>query len=196
MDIYTGPIPPIVPVELISFAHRIVNGKVILDWVTATELNNLGFEIQRSLDNNVFVTIGFVKGIGNSNTIQYYSFSDEGIAGTVYYRLKQVDYNGSYNYSQVIAVDGVTVSTIQLEQNYPNPFNPSTTIKYQIGNDGFVNLKVFNSLGEQVAELVNEFQKGGSYQIIFDGKDLPSGIYVYKLASGNYAESKKMIILR
>ena len=196
MDIYTGQIPPIVPVELISFTHRIVNGKVTLIWVTATELNNMGFEIQRSLDNNIFVTIGFVGGKGNSTTNQYYSFTDESIPGKIYYRLKQVDFNGSYNYSQIIEVDGVTVSTIQLQQNYPNPFNPNTTIKYQLGNDGFVNLKVFNSLGEQVAEPVNQFQKGGSHQLIFEAKDLPSGIYVYQLSSGNYTESKKMILLR
>lgn len=196
MDIYTGIIPPIVPVELISFTYRIVNGKITLSWVTATELNNMGFEIQRSLDNNIFVTVGFVEGKGNSTINQYYSFADESIPGKIYYRLKQIDFNGSYNYSQVIEVDGVTVSTIQLEQNYPNPFNPNTTIKYQLGNDDFVNLKVFNSLGEQVAELVNQLQKGGSHQLIFEAKDLPSGIYVYQLSSGNYTESKKMILLR
>ncbi len=196
MDIYTATINPIVPVELISFTHRIVNGEVILDWVTATELNNLGFEIQRSVDNNIFVTVGFIEGRGNSTTNQYYSFTDESIAGKVYYRLKQVDYNGSYNYSQVIEVNGVSITTMQLEQNYPNPFNPATTIKYQLGNDGFVNLKVFNSLGEEVAELINEFQKGGSHQIIFIADNLPSGMYVYKLTSGNYVESKKMIILK
>lgn len=196
MDIYTGLIPPIVPVELISFTHRIVNGKVILDWVTATELNNQGFEIQRSIDNNIFVTIGFVEGGGSSTSNQYYSFTDEGIAGTVYYRLKQVDYDGSYNYSQVIEIDGVTVSTIQLDQNYPNPFNPATTIRYQLGNDSFVNLKVFNALGEEVAELINEIQTGGSHQLTFNAESLPSGMYVYKLTSGNYVESRKMLILK
>jgi hypothetical protein len=173
-----------------------VNGKVILDWVTATELNNLGFEIQRSLDNNIFVTIGFVEGKGTSTSNQYYSFTDEGIDGIIYYRLKQVDFNGSYNYSQVIEVNGVTVSTLQLEQNYPNPFNPSTTIKYQIGNDEFVNFKVFNSLGEEVAELVNQLQESGTYEINFVGKVLPSGIYVYQITAGNYVESKKMLLLK
>jgi hypothetical protein len=196
MDIYTASINPIVPVELISFTHRIVNGKVILDWVTATELNNMGFEIQRSLDKNIFVTVGFVEGKGSSTTNQYYSFTDEGIAGTVYYRLKQVDYNGSYNYSQVIEVSGVTVSTIQLEQNYPNPFNPATTIKYQLGNDGFVNLKVFNSLGEEVAELVNEFQNAGIYEINFEAENLPSGIYIYQLTTSNFTQSKRMVLLK
>jgi hypothetical protein len=83
-----------------------------------------------------------------------------------------------------------------LEQNYPNPFNPATTIKYQLGNDGFVKLKIFNSLGEEVAELVNEFQKGGNYQLIFNADNLPSGIYVYQLSTGSYKESKKMIIMK
>jgi hypothetical protein len=196
MDIYTGTINPILPVELISFTHRIVNGKVILDWITATELNNWGFEIQRSFDNNIFVTIGFIEGKGNSTTNQYYSFTDESIAGKVYYRLKQMDYIGTYNYSQVIEVSGVTVSSIQLEQNYPNPFNPATSIKYQIGNEGFVSLKVFNALGEEVAELINEFQKGGNYQLIFNADNLPSGMYVYKITAGNYTESKKMILMK
>ena len=205
MDIYTGLIPPIVPVELISFTHRIVNGKVILDWVTATELNNLGFEIQRSADNNIFTTIGFVEGKGTTTTNQYYSFTDNYAASTVYYRLKQVDFDGSYNYSQVIEVNGVTVSTIYLEQNYPNPFNPATTIKYQLGNDGFVNLKVFNALGEEVAELVNQFQKAGSYQVEFnastvchscESRNLSSGIYLYQLKVGDYLESKKMLIVK
>jgi hypothetical protein len=90
----------------------------------------------------------------------------------------------------------VVVSTIQLEQNYPNPFNPATTIKYQLGNDGFVTLKVFNELGEEVAVLVNEFQKGGSHQLIFNANDLPSGMYVYQLTSGNYVESRKMILMK
>ena len=196
MDIYTGLIPPIVPVELLSFTSRILHGKIILEWVTATELNNLGFEIQRSYDKNIFATVGFVEGKGNSTENQYYSFNDESIEGKLYYRLKQVDFDGSYNYSNVIEVNGVSVSTLQLEQNYPNPFNPATTIQYQLGNDGFVSLKVFNSVGEEVALLINEFQKGGSHQIIFNAENLPSGMYVYQLSSGNYVESKKMILLR
>jgi hypothetical protein len=114
----------------------------------------------------------------------------------VYYRLKQFDFNGTYKYSETVEVDGVTVATIQLEQNYPNPFNPVTTIKYQLGNDGFVILKVYNELGEEVAVLVNEFQKGGSHQLIFNADELSSGMYVYKLSSGNYVESKKMILIK
>jgi len=90
----------------------------------------------------------------------------------------------------------ITPNSFRLEQNYPNPFNPTTTIKYQLGNDGFVNLKVFNSLGEEIAELVNEFRKGGSYQVTFDAAELPSGIYVYQISSGNYIETKKMLFIK
>ena len=121
---------------------------------------------------------------------------DEGIQGKVYYRLKQIDFNGTYTYSDVVEADGVLVSSIYLEQNYPNPFNPESIIKYQLGNDGFVKLKVFNSIGEEVVELVNQFQKAGNHQIMFDGKELPSGMYVYRLTSGNYSESKKMILMK
>jgi hypothetical protein len=110
--------------------------------------------------------------------------------------LKQVDYIGSYNYSEVIEVNGVNISTIQLEQNYPNPFNPVTTIKYQLGNDGFVTLKIFNSLGEEVAQLVNELPKAGSHSLTFNAENLPSGIYVYQLTAGNNVESKKMILMK
>ncbi len=127
---------------------------------------------------------------------QNYRFSDEGIAGTLYYRLKQIDYDGSITFSEEIEVNGVTVSTIHLAQNYPNPFNPATIINYQLGNDGFVSLKVFNSLGEEVAVVIDDYQSAGNYKITFNGNDLPSGMYVYQLKSGNYSESKKMLLLK
>jgi hypothetical protein len=198
MDIYTAIVDQLIPVELTSFTGRIVNGKTLLEWTTATETNNLGFEILRAtqVDSKEWTTIGFVSGKGTTSETQYYSYIDDGISGKAYYRLRQVDYKGTYNYSDIIEVNGVTVSTIQLEQNYPNPFNPTTIINYQLGNDGFANLKVFNSLGEEVAELVNEFQKGGSYQVVFDASELPSGIYVYKISSGNYSDIKKMLYMK
>jgi hypothetical protein len=198
MDIYTAIVDQLVPVELTSFTARIVDGKTLLEWTTSTETNNLGFEILRSIknDNDDWTTIGFVSGNGTTTENHYYNFVDEGTAGKVYYRLRQVDYNGTYNYSDIIEIYGVTVSTIHLDQNYPNPFNPTTTINYQIGNDGFVSLKVFNSLGEEVVELVNEFQSGGSYNVTFSASELPSGIYVYQLTAGNYKETKKMLLMK
>jgi len=196
MDIYTAVINPILPVELTNFTARLSGGNTILEWSTATELNNLGFEIERSLNQQTWITIGFVEGRGTTTESQSYLFTDEGIAGTVYYRLKQIDFDGTYNFSLVIEVNSASVTTIDLEQNYPNPFNPNTNIKYQVGNDGFVILVVFNSLGEVVVTLVNEFKKAGTYQLTFNGTDLPSGIYIYTLKSGNFIQSKKMILLK
>jgi len=204
MDIYTAVINPILPVELTNFNAKIVNGKTILEWSTATETNNFGFEIERNAPLNPpeggtfgnWITIGFVKGNGTTTERQDYSFIDEGLGGTVYYRLKQLDYDGTFGYSDVIEVNSVNVNTIELAQNYPNPFNPTTNIKFQIGNDGFVSLIVYNSLGEKVKTLVDEFKSAGSYQITFNAIDLPSGIYVYNLKAGNYIQSKKMILLK
>ena len=196
MDIYTAVIDAVVPVELINFTARIVNGITLLEWTTVSETNNLGFEVERKLAEQGWVTIAFVEGHGTTTKNQNYRFSDEGIAGTLYYRLKQIDYDGSITFSEEIEVNGVTVSTIHLAQNYPNPFNPATIINYQLGNDGFVSLKVFNSLGEEVAEVIDEYQSAGSYRITFNGNDLPSGMYVYQLKSGNYSESKKMMLLK
>ena len=96
----------------------------------------------------------------------------------------------------MVEVNSVSVTTIDLAQNYPNPFNPNTKIKYQVGNDGFVSLEVFNSLGEVVATLVNEIKQAGTYQMFFNGANLPSGVYVYILKSGNFIQSKKMILLK
>ncbi len=196
MDIYTAVINPIVPVELTAFSAKVINGKTILKWQTATELNNLGFEIERSLTQETWRTIGFVEGHGTTTEPQNYSLTDNGIGGTVYYRLKQIDFDGTYEFSFVLEVNSATVTTIDLEQNYPNPFNPSTNIKYQVGNDGFVSLEVFNSLGEVVATLINEFKQAGTYQMSFNASNLPSGVYIYILKSGDFIQSKKMILLR
>jgi hypothetical protein len=196
MDIYTAVINPIVPVELTTFSAKVTNGKTILKWQTATELNNLGFEIERSLNQGIWITIGFVEGYGTTTEPQDYSFTDNGIGGTVYYRLKQIDFDGTYEFSFVLEINSAAVTTMYLEQNYPNPFNPNTNIKYQVGNDGFVNLEVFNSLGEVVATLVSEFKQAGTYQMSFNGEILPSGVYIYILKSGNFIQSKKMILLK
>ena len=196
MDIYTAVIDAVIPVELVNFTARIVNGKTMLEWRTATETNNLGFEVERKLMEQDWITIGFAEGHGTTTETQIYKFIDKGIAGNLYYRLKQIDYDGSITYSEEIEVNGVTVSSIQLEQNYPNPFNPATIINYQLGNDGFVSLKIFNSLGEEVTVVIDEYQSAGSYSITFNGNDLPSGMYVYKLTSGNYSESKKMLLMK
>jgi len=156
----------------------------------------LGFEVQRGLDNNHFNTIGFVEGNGGSTERNEYRFVDDGFKGKVFYRLKQIDYDGTFSFSDVIEINGVTVTTIELEQNYPNPFNPSTKIKYQIANAGFVNLQVYDVLGNEVATLINKEMQAGSYELEFDASNLPSGIYYYTLNAGEFTQTRKMILLK
>jgi len=200
MDIYTAKINPLLPVELKTFAAKIVDGNTILEWSTATEINNFGFEIQRSYNSGEngggWFTAGFVEGYGTTTSIHNYSFTDKGLGKTVYYRLKQIDFNGAYKYSEVLEVNSVSINTIALEQNYPNPFNPSTKIKYQVANDGFVSLKVYNSLGEEVVALVNVYQPAGSYEVKFDGSGLAGGVYFYSLNAGSFSETKKFVLLK
>jgi len=193
---------PIVPVELVSFNYELYNGSVKLDWITATEVNNRGFEILRfeQSDNN-WATIGFVPGFGTTTEPNSYAFTDENISSGFYsYRLKQVDFNGQYEYSEIIEVEVLSPNKFSLEQNYPNPFNPSTVIKYTISNKQFVTLKVYDVLGNEVATLVNEQLPAGEYEVEFKPessiKNPASGVYFYKLIAGTFSETKKMILAK
>ena len=169
-----------VPVELTSFNAEVVHEKVYLNWETATETNNLGFEIERKLGELDFVTIGFVEGHSTTTQAQNYQFIDE-ISdiqeNSLVYRLKQIDYDGSYEYSDEVLVDNLAPIEFALEQNYPNPFNPSTTIKYGIPIKANVQLSIYNALGEMVKILVNEEKVAGNYEVSFDASNLPSGVY-------------------
>ncbi|MCS7053395.1 MAG: M28 family peptidase [Ignavibacterium sp.] len=196
----------LVPVELTSFTASANNNNVVLNWSTATELNNKGFEIERaSLRNSLessqtlknWEKIGFVEGNGTTSEIKEYSFTDKNLnIGTHYYRLKQIDFDGSFVYSQEIKVDLTSPINYNLSQNYPNPFNPNTMIKFQIPVDAFVSIKVFDVLGNEVKTLVNEFKQAGFYEIEFDGSELSSGIYFYKLKTENFNDVKKMILIK
>ncbi|MBK7629540.1 MAG: T9SS type A sorting domain-containing protein [Ignavibacteriales bacterium] len=186
-----------IPVELISFTLTNNNGLVKLNWNTATELNNRGFEIERSIDNSTYTKIGFVSGFGTTTEEKYYSFVDENATnGIYYYRLKQIDFDGSVNYSKVISSDVSAPAEFELKQNYPNPFNPSTRINYSIIESGLVKLSVYNLLGEVVGILVNQNQEAGSYNVQFDALNLQSGVYFYKLESGNQIQTKKMMLIK
>jgi len=187
----------IVPVELTSFAAVIVDDNVQLNWTTATELNNQGFEIQRRTGDGEFEKVGFVPGHGTTTDIQVYSYVDSKVAsGNYTYRLKQIDFNGTFEYSDEVAVEITAPVEFTLEQNYPNPFNPSTVIKYSIPDNGFVSLVVYNLLGEKVASLVNGVQDAGRYEINFDASNLASGIYVYSLKAGSFSSVKKMLLMK
>jgi choice-of-anchor B domain-containing protein len=194
--LYVFQFEPPVPVELTSFTAVANNQDVILNWSTATETNNLGFEIQRKED-NTFHTIGFIEGNGTTTEIRNYSYTDENLnSGTYYYRLKQIDFDGSIEYLEEVMVELITPSKFVLDQNYPNPFNPSTKIKFSIPNSEFVNLSVYNMIGEKVAELLNENFEAGEYETLFNAIGLPSGMYIAKISAGSFNKSIKMSLLK
>ncbi|HSW56675.1 MAG TPA: M20/M25/M40 family metallo-hydrolase [Ignavibacteriaceae bacterium] len=190
----------IVPVELLAFTASVKNSDVELLWSTASELNNMGFEIERSIDNqDNFITVGFVDGKGSSSEINYYSFTDHPqLSGVnqLYYRLKQVDFDGTFSYSDVANVSYDVPAEFVLGQNYPNPFNPSTRISYFVPQESFVSIKVYDFLGREVMTLVNEARAVGSYEISFDASNMPSGTYFYTLIAENYSSTKKMILIK
>ena len=184
------------PVELTSFSAKVQGSSVLLSWSTATEKNNMGFEVQRSLDNRNFASVGFVNGKGTSTIVNNYSFSDNTVSAKCYYRLKQVDFNGNFEFSPVVEVESMGVTNYTLSQNYPNPFNPSTQIKFALPKDGFVTLKVYNVLGKEVASVVNEYKTSGNYSVNFSAKNLSSGIYFYTIKADGFTQTKKMTILK
>ena len=188
----------VVPVELTSFTSAVDGNNVILSWSTASELNNQGFEIQRSTQGNEFASIGFVAGHGTTTEAKTYRFVDVDLsAGNYTYRLKQVDFNGTFSYSDVVNVD-VTSLPIQFElaQNYPNPFNPSTTIKFSIPQSSNVTLKIFNTLGQEVSTLINQNMESGVHTINFDASQLNSGIYFYRLDADQFSQVRKMTLIK
>lgn len=198
-----GNLGEIIPVELISFTGVLDKDKVILNWVTATETNNSGFEIQRKNSRYrnkdlEWEAISFVPGYGTTTERKSYSFVDKDVtSGSYKYRLKQIDFDGTYKYSNEIEiVINNTPTEFALYQNYPNPFNSSTTINYSIKENGFVLFKVYNILGEEIKTLVNESKPAGYYKLEFNASDLPSGVYLYKLTTGNYNFIKKMIAMK
>ena len=197
-DYYFGDaMPPIIPVELTSFTAVGNNGVVELNWETATEINNHMFEIERKSETTEFRTIGFVEGAGTTTEPQSYRYTDKNVeVGAYVYRLKQIDFNGTYSYSDEVEVNVTAPLSFNLEQNYPNPFNPSTNIKYSVPESGNVKLSVYNLVGEEVAVLVNGNVEAGNFEVTFDASSLPSGVYLYKLQSANSVQTKKMMLLK
>lgn len=197
-----------VPVELSFFSANLDGQDILLTWVTATETNNRGFEVQRSNVGgqlSVWETIEFVNGNGTTTLTHSYSFTNKNITpGKYCYRLRQIDFDGSYKYSKEIVVEVTAPIKYSLEQNYPNPFNPTTTISFSLPADAKVSLSVFDVLGREVTTLIKKTMTAGYYDIDFNASAYPSGVYLYRLraegdnpASGsNFNSVKKMIVIK
>ncbi|MFZ1320989.1 MAG: T9SS type A sorting domain-containing protein [Ignavibacteria bacterium] len=190
------------PVELSTFTSSINLNSVNLNWTTSQEQNNSGFEVERS-DNFIegqeaWKKIDFINGAGNSSEEKNYSYEDKSLpSGKYKYRLKQIDFNGNFEYHELSneVVIGIPSST-ELMQNYPNPFNPVTNISYRLSENGFVSLRVFDNSGREVKTLVNEFKEAGYYTNVFNGSDLASGVYFYKLSFGEFVQTKKLSLVK
>jgi FlgD Ig-like domain len=202
------------PVELIAFNANIAGNQVLLNWKTATEINNYGFEVERSeipqagqasnlasIAVQLWEKVGFVQGHGNSNSPKEYSFTDFPSGGISFnYRLKQIDNDGNFEYSNSLEVILDTPLKSEALQNYPNPFNPSTTISYKIQSQCRTTINIYDLLGKVVATLVNEEKQAGKYEVVWNGKDnsgkkLTSGIYFYRFTAGSFTQINKMILL-
>ncbi|MCW8803575.1 MAG: T9SS type A sorting domain-containing protein, partial [Ignavibacteriaceae bacterium] len=191
----------VVPVELTSFAASVNNINVNLNWTTATETNNQGFEIERNSGNG-FENVGYVPGFGTTTEQHSYSYTDANLSSGIYsYRLKQIDFDGTFDYSETVEVEIVIPDVYSLSQNYPNPFNPSTKITFSLAADSKVSLKVFDVLGQEVASLVNQDLTQGVHTYDFNATGINSGVYFYKIeATGvngtKFVDVKKMILVK
>ncbi len=190
------------PVELVSFT-AVSDGKfVTLNWTTASELNNQGWNIERRVKNkennfSEWSKVGFVAGTGNNTSIVVHSFKDQSVSsGSYQYRLKQIDLDGSFAYSKTVEADVNMPTEFALYQNYPNPFNPETVIRFEIPVTSFVNLTIYNALGEKVATLINQQMDRGVYRWNFNASNYPSGVYIYRLNAGDQLFTKKMMLLK
>ena len=187
----------ILPVEFLSFTAKAKNNEIQLNWQTATEVNNSGFEILRQSKNTSWATQGFVEGHGTSISLNSYSFIDNVPLGEskFRYKLKQIDTNGKYSFSKEIEVE-IAPTNFAIYQNYPNPFNPITNIRYQLPEESKVVIKIYDVLGAEVMTLLNENKEPGIYDVEFNAQSLSSGTYIYQINAGDFIGTKKMLLLK
>lgn len=186
------------PVELTSFTVISQFGKILLNWVTVTETNNLGFEIERKQDDSEWERVGFVEGNGTTLKPNEYSYIDDISTlqvTSIVYRLKQIDFDGSFEYSEAVEVQTMPVH-FELSQNYPNPFNPYTTIGFLLPRQTQLKINIYNMLGELVETLADGTYNAGYHNVIFNSSNLPSGAYIYRIESDAFVQAKKMILLK
>jgi len=195
----------VVPVELSSFSARFVNNIIHLEWQTQTETNNFGFDVERKIASE-WDKIGFVEGNGTTVIPQDYAFQDSLLnlddnVPNILYRLKQIDTDGSFDYSPIITVNLDNPKTFQLLQNFPNPFNPETEIRFQLPKTSNVDLTIYNTRGQVIRRLLSQSYTAGEHSIKWDGRDqngdpVSSGVYLYQLRASNFRQVKKMTLLR
>ena len=195
------------PIQMSSFTgSRLDQNSIQLEWSTVSEINNYGFYVERksAIDQDYAqLQNSFIAGHGTTTVPQHYSYTDEQVAaGTWYYRLKQVDLDGTSHFSdpvQVSIATGVPEShpaAFALLQNYPNPFNPSTGISFSVPTSGHVTLNVYNLRGQLVASLVDEERAAGAYRVEWTPRNVASGMYIYRLHAGNFVDTKKLLLLK
>jgi hypothetical protein len=187
------------PVELASFTAQTYSSRVELVWKTATEVNNYGFEIERRAPGGAhlaWIKTGFVEGNGTTNSPKNYSYTDNNLkTGKYVYRLKQIDRDGKFKYSQEVEFAvGDVPSEFKLMQNYPNPFNPSTRIEFIVPENGRATLKIYDVVGRELETLVSEQKKPGSYSVQWDASNHSSGMYFARLSSGGKSQVKKLML--
>jgi hypothetical protein len=194
------------PVELSSFTSKYLRDKVQLNWVTKTEVNNYGFNIERKIKDGEWNNIGFVEGHGNSNSPKEYSYTDKDLfagGSNFQYRLKQVDTDGKFEYSDVVEVE-IMPTKFELSQNYPNPFNPSTTIRFSLPKATQLKINIYNMLGELVATLAEGTYEAGYHKVTLNASTLSSGAYIYRIESSDlstgsgqsFVQTRKMMLLK
>lgn len=205
--VYEAYIDFTIPVELVSFTANQLSRKVQLNWTTATEINNRGFEVHRKLKNQDWEILSFISGYGSTTEPKAYSYEDDyeflPYNGTAIYRLKQIDFDGSFKYSDQMSVEVSFVpSETNISQNFPNPFNPSTTIKYSINQEGNVRISIYNPVGQEIEKLISEYKSSGTYEVVWNAEEYTSGIYFYLFefsgatGSVNYKEMKKLVLIK
>jgi carboxypeptidase T len=194
-----------VPVELVSFHGEVEGSNVVLNWTTATELNNKGFIIERAEATDIYSNIkdweniGFINGKGTTTEVNTYTFTDAApVSGKTFYRLKQTDFDGSFAYSHPVEISFTKQLSYSLTQNYPNPFNPSAKFNFTLPSQQHVTIRIFDILGAEISVLMNEVREAGEYTVDMNisSLNLSSGIYFYTINAGSFFESRKMVVLK
>lgn len=195
------------PVELVYFFAESYEDSILLKFGTATEVSNYGFEIQRAQNNFIFNIIGFVEGNGNSNSPKHYTFADSLVemTGIIYYRLKQIDFDGTSAYSDTVTVDFLSSITLEssnipsqfsISNNYPNPFNPATKINFELPFQQALKINLFDVRGKLVKEIASQEFLPGIYQLYLDFSIYSSGIYFVRFESQNNVVTKRMTFVK